>query len=59
MSISEDDVTNDPAMVGLVTSSFEKNRGEIFRSRCHVVSIFQKSVTQEAVARGASLCQSP
>lgn len=59
MSISEVGVTSDPAMVGLVTSSFEKKRGEIFRSRCHVMPNFQKTVSGEAVARGASLCQNP
>jgi len=41
VSISEVDVIRDPAMVGLVTSTVEKNGGENFRSRCHVRLFFR------------------
>lgn len=45
LSISEENVMHDLAMVGPMTSSIEKNLGEIFRSRCPVMPIFQKWVS--------------
>ena len=45
VSFSEDRVTSDPAMVGLVTSTIEKNRVIISEEDVTRKVIFQKSVS--------------
>lgn len=45
MSFSEDSVTSDPAMVGLATSTIEKNRVIISEEDVTRNDVFQKSVS--------------
>ncbi len=45
MSFSEDSVTSDPAMVGLVTSTIEKNRVRISEEDVTRAAIFQKTLS--------------